>query len=234
MKLHMQSIEATAKLREALLSSISHDFRSPLAAIMGSSSSLLEYGDRFSSEVRRDLLSNIQDEAERLNHYVENLLNMSKLQAGILETQEESVSVADIVRAAQDRLSKHRNTPVDVTISGSCNVLADRLLFGQAVYNVLDNAVKHGDGGRGITVTCNLIGPDCFVSIADPGPGLSESDRSLAFAEFHLGRAGKAKGTGLGLSIVRGFVEAMGGTVSAAQRTDGHSGLVVTIRLRRQ
>jgi two-component system sensor histidine kinase KdpD len=233
MKLKLQSIEATASLREALLASISHDFRSPLAAIMGSSSSLLEYGHQFSDEVRHDLLLNIQDEAERLNDYIANLLNMSRLQAGFLEAQEQSVSVKEAVQTAQSRLCKHRSATIDVTINGSCNVLADRLLLEQTIYNVLDNAMKYGNGQAGITVTCNLIGPDCFIAIADTGPGLSEADRSLAFGEFHLGRAGKARGTGLGLSIVKGFVEAMGGTVNAARRTDGCSGLVVTIRLPR-
>jgi two-component system sensor histidine kinase KdpD len=232
LKLKMEQGEATARLREALLSSISHDFRTPLAAIIGSSSSLLEYGDKFPPETRRDLLLNIQEEADRLDHYVGNLLNMSKLQAGHLEANLREIGTADAVTAALHRLRKHHHLPVEIEFAGGCRVVADPLLLEQAIYNVLDNAMKHGHGHKGIVIAAEANDGRCSLAISDRGDGVLADDLSSIFERFHSSASDK-RGSGLGLSIVKGFVEAMGGTVRAQSKTDDAFGLTIIIDLPR-
>ena len=221
------------RLREALLSSISHDFRSPLAAIIGSATSLLEYGDRFEAAVTRDLLLNIQDEGEKLNQFVVNLLNMTRLQSGVIAPAIREVAAAKVISAAIERIKRHTNGTLAVRLDGDCDIQADPLLLEQALYNVIDNAVKYGNGTEGLDISCAAAKERCEIVIGDRGPGLSREDQEGMFAKFHFARAGaRPAGTGLGLSISRGFVEAMGGTIQARDRSDGQPGLEVSIVLR--
>lgn len=220
------------RLREALLSSISHDFRSPLAAIIGSSTSLLEYHEKFSPEVRRDLLLNIQEEGEKLNDYVANLLNMIRLQSGVIEVHAEPAAVREILDAVSARIKKHSANAPDIRLSGDCVVNADPLLLEQALYNVIDNAARHGGCDGSIDVDFHENDGACVISIADHGPGLPASDLGeQAFDRFHFARKGQRSGTGLGLSITKGFIEAMGGKVTAQRRDDGQSGLNIVVTL---
>jgi two-component system sensor histidine kinase KdpD len=233
-QVRIRAEEEANRLREALLSSISHDFRSPLAAIIGSSTSLLEYGDKFDSAVTRDLLLNIQDEGERLNQFVVNLLNMTKLQSGVIVPAIQPVAAAEVIAKALGRLEWHGNQAVQLEVEGDCNIRADPLLLEQALYNVLDNAVKYGGGAEGLGLRCDVDGKQCEIIVADCGPGLSTEDQDGVFTKFHFAKMGaRPAGTGLGLSISRGFVEAMGGTIRARDRSDGRPGLEVAITLPR-
>ena len=232
-QLRRRTAEEAGRLREALLSSISHDFRSPLAAIIGSSTSLLEYGDKFAEPVKRDLLLNIQHEGEKLNQFVANLLNMIRLQSGVIEPASESLSAAEVVGAAIERLERHSRLKLPVQVEGDCEIEADPLLLEQAVYNVLDNAVKYGNGAKGIEILCKADANGCHIVVADEGPGLPREDHGGVFTKFHFAKSGpRSQGTGLGLSISRGFIEAMGGTIDARNRSDGRPGLEVAISLR--
>jgi K+-sensing histidine kinase KdpD len=233
LRIERDSLEASNRLREALLSSLSHDFRSPLAAIIGSASSLAEYEEKFSPEVRRDLLENILEEGNKLNRYVSNLLNMTRLQAGVLEPVVQRTSIEDVVNSVGDRLSRHQVEPLQVKLSGACEVLADPLLLEQALYNIFDNALKHAPSDLPLEVECVPSEHHCVISICDHGPGMSPENHSQAFNRFYLGRPGNAVGTGLGLSIVKGFVEAMDGSVQALRRRDGQAGLMIAITLPR-
>jgi two-component system sensor histidine kinase KdpD len=233
-QIRIRAEEEANRLREALLSSISHDFRSPLAAIIGSSTSLLEYGDKFDAAVTRDLLLNIQDEGERLNQFVVNLLNMTKLQSGVIAPAIQPVAAAEVIAKAVERLERHGNQAVQVEVEGDCSIQADPLLLEQALYNVLDNAVKYGGGAEGLGVRSDSAGKQCEIIVADCGPGLSKEDQAGVFTKFHFAKLGaRPAGTGLGLSISRGFVEAMGGTIAARNRSDGRPGLEVAITLPR-
>lgn len=226
--------EEASKLRQALLSSISHDFRSPLAAIIGSSTSLLEYGHKFDDAVRHDLLLNIRDEGEKLNQFVANLLNMTRLQAGVVQPACERLFMDDVINAAVERLGRHRGKLPRIEVDAACEVDADPLLLEQALYNVLDNAAKYADQGGAIEIGCVTREASSRIVIADHGPGLPVEDHAGIFETFHFARkSGQAKGTGLGLSISRGFVEAMGGTIEARNRSDGQSGLEIAIHLPR-
>ncbi len=232
-QIKIRAEEEANRLREALLSSISHDFRSPLAAIIGSATSLLEYGEKFEQAVTRDLLLNIQDEGEKLNQFVVNLLNMTRLQSGVIAPAERQVAAAAVIGAAIERVERHTNRTLSVQIAGDCEVRADPLLLEQALYNVIDNAVKYGNGADSLDISCTAAEDWCEIRIADRGPGLSREDQAGMFSKFHFTRAGeRPAGTGLGLSISRGFVEAMGGTIQARDRSDGDPGLEVAIVLR--
>jgi two-component system sensor histidine kinase KdpD len=233
-QIKIRSTEEAGRLREALLSSISHDFRSPLAAIIGSSTSLLEYGDKFDEAVRRDLLLNIQDEGEKLNQFVANLLDMTKLQSGVITASKRLVDLSQVLKSINERLDRHRGKPALIYGDTNCVVEADPLLLSQALYNILDNAVKYADPSKGVEIACITAEHSSTIIIADHGPGLPIEDRAGVFTTFHYARkTGRSQGTGLGLSISRGFVEAMGGTIEARDRSDGLSGLEIAITLPR-
>jgi len=230
----IEAAREAGKLREALLSSISHDFRSPLAAIIGSSTSLLEYGDKFDETVRRDLLLNIQDEGEKLNQFVTNLLSMTRLQSGVVQPNSEPVAVDHVIATAIERLQRHRGQLPEIQVTADCVVSADPLLLEQVIYNILDNAAKYAGTPDGVRITCSNDLDSSTILIADRGPGLPKEDQAEVFTSFHFARKnGQTSGTGLGLSIARGFVEAMGGFVEARDRSDGQSGLEIAITLPR-
>lgn len=227
-----RAAEEAAKLREALLSSISHDFRSPLAAIIGSSTSLLEYADKFDIRVRRDLLLNIHAEGEKLNDFVTNLLDLTRLHSGVVQPVKEPLALDRVVKSAVERLERHKGESLRIRTGGECEAEADPLLLEQAIYNIVDNAVKYGGSPEEIEIVCCPNGESCKIIVADRGPGLPEKDRENMFTSFHFVRTtGRSKGTGLGLSIAKGFVEAMGGTIQAHARRDGLSGLEIAIGL---
>ena len=223
--------EAT-RLRETILSSISHDFRSPLSAIIGSATSLLDYGDKFEASVHRDLLLNIRDEGERLNEFIASLLNMSRLQAGVMEPTREPVSIDHVVRAAINRLKRHKGHALKMQIKGSCEATADALLLEQAVYNILDNAVKYASATGHVQIHCKSAHDGCEIVVADQGPGLSRDDQVSVFSKFRGSDASdRPDSTGLGLYIAKGFVEAIGGSIHARDRVDGERGLEMVIKL---
>jgi two-component system sensor histidine kinase KdpD len=233
-RIRVEAAEEAGKLREALLSSISHDFRSPLAAIIGSATSLLEYGEKFGKATRRDLLLNIQDEGEKLNQFVTGLLNMSRLQAGVIRPAKQPVGIVELVSEVAERLARHRGQVPPIRVESECQVLADPLLLRQAIYNVLDNATKYAASAEGIHVDCVEHLDRTEILIADHGPGLPQEDQFKVFSNFYYARtSGHTKGTGLGLSITRGFIEAMGGSVQARDRRDGQCGLEIVMSLPR-
>lgn len=235
---HQEQVKATAAqqaatLREALLSSISHDFRSPLSAIIGSATSLLEYGDKFDEAVRRDLLLNIQHEGEKLNQFVTTLLNMSRLQAGVIEPDRRPVSVDEVVRDAIERLKRHKREELPVQLEGACMGVADPLLLEQAVYNILDNAVKYASSSAEVRVSCATKDDCCQIVIADEGPGLTGADQTTVFGKYTSSATKNGEGTGLGLFIAKEFVEANGGTITARGRSDLAPGLELVITVPR-
>ena len=233
-QIRIQAAEEAGRLRETLLSSISHDFRSPLAAIIGSATSLLEYGERFDDATRRDLLTNIQDEGERLNQFVANLLNFTKLQSGVIRPNTRPILIADVLQSVIERVRRHRGQAAELRIESDCEVQADPMLLEQVLYNILDNASKYAPSDEGVEIGCSVEQNTAKIIIADYGPGLSDEDHLGVFTTFHHARRnGQSQGTGLGLSIARGFVEAMGGAIQARNRTDGCSGLQIEINLPR-
>ncbi|TWD48854.1 two-component system sensor histidine kinase KdpD [Agrobacterium vitis] len=222
-RLSKTSIEQAARLegeryRDALLSSISHDLRTPLATITGAVSSLRTFGDKMEPESRDDLLQSIEQESERLSRFVANLLDMSRIEAGMLRLKCDWVDVADVVRASTDRARKYfPGRVIETGIAPDLPLIeTDSVLLGQVLFNLLDNAVKYG-GTEPINVYARRDGNEVLISVTDLGKGIPLEELEQVFEKFYRrGKAdGRAPGTGLGLSIARGFVTAMGGTIKA-------------------
>jgi len=224
----------TERLRAALLTSISHDLRTPLASILGTVSSLRSYADRYDESQREELLATLQGESERLNRFVGNLLDMTRLESGAVELRLDLVDIAEIVGAALERagsvLAQHR---VEVAIAPDLPMLRlDAILFEQVLFNLFDNAAKYAPPGSRIDLQARRDGDVVLIEVADEGPGIPPGDLERIFDKFYRVQAQDRRraGTGLGLAICRGFVEAQGGRIDAQNRRD-RAGAVVTIRL---
>jgi len=224
----------TEDLRNALLSSISHDLRTPLAAVLASATSLLEFGDKFDAKTRHDLTATIQEEAERLNAFVTNLLHMTRLESGALDAETAAFDLAEVVDRTRRRFERLRGQRrIACTLGEGAGVaLGDPVLLEVALSNVLENAIRYSPDKGTISLTSFLEDGQVVVQVADEGPGASEAELPKLFDKFYRGSAAKrTPGTGLGLSIVRGVMQGMGGQASAAPRRDGAGGLVVSLRL---
>jgi two-component system sensor histidine kinase KdpD len=224
----------TDRLRAALLTSISHDLRTPLASILGSATSLAAHGPQLDEAVQRSLMRTIQEEAERLNRFIGNLLDMTRLEAGPLQPNLGLIDLSDIVGAALRRAEKilcsHK---VEIEFSPGLPMLdLDMVLMEQVLFNLLDNAAKYAPEGTKITVRAEQEGNFVALRVLDEGEGLPQDRLERIFDKFYrVQRTDRQRaGTGLGLAICRGFVEAMGGTIEAANRSD-RQGAAFTIRL---
>jgi two-component system sensor histidine kinase KdpD len=214
----------TERLRSSLLSSISHDLRTPLAAITGSTSSLLEDGEALDPATRRDLLENIYEESERLGHLVTNLLEMTKLEAGSVPLHREMHHMGEIIGSAISRLEKKIQShtlatqiPPDLPL-----VPMDGLLMEQVLINLLENALKYTPEKTPIHLSAWTEGGNLGVRVADQGPGLPPEDVSHLFEKFYRGaQKNKKGGAGLGLAICKGIVQIHGGTIRALNQTTG-------------
>jgi two-component system sensor histidine kinase KdpD len=231
--LHQARLTAeTDRLRSALLTSISHDLRTPLASILGSATSLRS--QRLDPATQDSLLGTIIEESDRLNRFIGNLLDMTRLESGALKPNTTLTELSDIIGATLRRaakiLTQHSvkvELPPDLPL-----VSLDMVLFEQVLFNILDNAAKHAPAGSQITITAAPAGPNVDIRIMDEGEGIPPDDIDRIFDKFHraAGADRRRAGTGLGLAICRGFVEAMGGTIAASNRTD-RRGAVFTITL---
>jgi len=223
------------RLRGALLNSVSHDLRTPLATVIGTLSSLA--GDEagvVGAADRRELLLTALDEARRLDRYVQNLLDMTRLGHGALSPKRAPVELGEIVGRVRTDLAR--------TLAGHAMVVAvprdlpmldvDPVLIGQALTNIIENAAKFAPPGTTISLSAQADGGEAVVTIADEGPGIPEGERERVFDLFHRVTQGDGRpaGTGLGLAIVRGLVESHGGQVKAEAGRDGR-GAAITLRL---
>jgi len=222
------------RLRSALLNSLSHDLRTPLSSILTAASGLQRGGPGYDEAARRLLAATIQSEAERMNRFVGNLLDMTRLESGALAPRCELIDLADVVATALEALAgplaEHR---IALTMPAELPMIAaDFVLAEQIVINLLDNAAKYGPPGGTITLAGAATAGAVVLTVADQGPGLPPEKLAQVFDKFarlHAGDRQRA-GTGLGLAICRGFAEAMGGTVAAANRID-RSGAAFTLSL---
>ncbi|MEF2071646.1 sensor histidine kinase KdpD [Consotaella aegiceratis] len=225
-------LSETERLRAALLSSVSHDLRTPLVSIIGAASSLLDAGDVLGGDGRRMMAETIQEEGERLNRYVQNLLDMTRLSYGALAIRHEAIDIREVVGGAVRRLARtlagHR-VAIDLP-EGLASVDGDPVLLEQVVANVLDNAAKYAPAGTDIAVGAREAGQQLILSISDEGPGIPHEDRRKVFDMFYRVRHGDSQsaGTGLGLAICQGILEAHSGGIRAeAARSDGRGARIV-------
>lgn len=224
----------TERLRSALLTSISHDLRTPLASILGSATSLKSFRKTLDEDMQQDLIRTIQEEAERLNRFIANLLDMTRLESGAIKPRSDAVDLTDIVGSALERAGKvlagHK---VSVTLAADLPMLRlDPVLLEQVLFNLLDNAAKYAPAGSNVDIRAERDGAMITLQIQDEGDGIPATDLERIFDKFYRVQASDRKraGTGLGLAICRGFVEAMGGTITAGNRRD-RSGAVFVLRL---
>ncbi|HDX8636881.1 TPA: DUF4118 domain-containing protein, partial [Aeromonas hydrophila] len=216
----------TDRMRAALLSSVSHDLKTPLATIMGAGSTLLEYGDRISSEDRSELLHSVQDEARRLHSYVQNLLDMTRIGSPDFQLKRDWVDLADLVENARRRLdSSWRQHKLLVHFDQQIpRLYVHGALIEQVLVNILDNASRYSPAGTPIEFKVMLADPDLILDIIDIGVGIAESDRDKIFNLFYTQPVGDcgSRGTGLGLAISRAMIEAHGGRIWAFSGPNGN------------
>lgn len=215
----------TESLRAALLSSISHDLRTPLASIIGSATSLLSFGSSYTQEVRDDLLGTILEEAERLNRFVGNLLQMTKLESGAVVPKCQWIDVDDLIGTTLDRLERRLGEHRVVTEVTPLlpPLYVDFVLMENVVTNLLDNAVKYAPAGSTITIRGTRDGDEICIAVADEGPGIAPEDHANVFDKFFrvYARDSVVAGTGLGLAICKGIVEAHNGRIDLDSAGEG-------------
>jgi two-component system, OmpR family, sensor histidine kinase KdpD len=221
------------ELRSALLDSVSHDLRTPLATIRATAGSIADPSIAMSDEERRDAARSIDVEAQRLNRLVGDLLGMSRIQAGELVPDLDVYPVAELVEPVIERMRRQLQPhPVTVTLPHDLpSIRADATFVSQAVGNLLDNATTHAPASAPIGVSAGLRDGVVELTVEDGGPGVPAEALGHVFDRFYRAeaRVSSRRGVGLGLSVVRGLIEAMGGHVRAAASPLG--GLAVTLEL---
>ena len=230
-----EALRRTDRLRSALLNSVSHDLRTPLSAVLGSATTLIDYGSSLAEPVRRDLLVSIREEAERLNRYVGDLLGMSRLEGGALVTRREWIDVRDVLRAAGARVERrleNRKLKWDFPEAVAA-VMADPSLLEQALVNILENAIAYSPDGTDIEAAAYEDRRNVVISIEDEGRGIPTMELERVFERFRRmdEASDRGKGAGLGLAISKGFVEAMGGRIAAASPIHEDHGTRILISL---
>ncbi|HZZ30890.1 MAG TPA: sensor histidine kinase KdpD [Phenylobacterium sp.] len=233
-----EALRRADKLRSALLNSVSHDLRTPLATVLGSATTLLEYEASLEPAVRVDLLTSIREEAERLNRYVGNLLDMTRLQGGGLNIRTDWVDVRDVLGAALERVSRRlaqrkvtRDFPGELPL-----VKVDSALLEQALVNILENAIGYSPDNSTIELAAYEDRNNVVLSIEDEGRGIPTAELERVFERFRRMEeaSDRGKGAGLGLAISKGFVEAMGGRIAAASPIHDGRGTRILISLKKE
>jgi len=224
----------TERLRSAMLTSISHDLRTPLTTILAAHSMLRTLGDSCDPETRRELFERAEDEAERLDRFIGNLIDMTQLESGEIKVRLGPIDVREAVESALTRAShlvvRH---PVSVDMSAELPmVMADFLLLEQTLFNLIDNSVKYAPEDTTISISAAVNDDTVVIRVADQGNGIPAEATETIFDKFARVKFEDRQrpGTGLGLAIARGFLQAMGGTISARNRDD-RSGALFSIRL---
>jgi len=222
------------RLRSALLTSISHDLKTPLASVLGAASTMRDLAGGLSDQQKHDLLATVIDESERLNRFIANLLDMTKLESGAIVPNTALHDIGEIVGSALRRASKilarHK---VSLELEADLPMLElDAVLFEQVLFNLLDNAAKYSPADTTISIRSWREKGQVALQVADEGEGIPPAELESVFDKFYRAQKGDhvRPGTGLGLAISRGFVEAMHGRIFAANRSD-RGGAVLTIRL---
>ncbi|MGH2392608.1 MAG: DUF4118 domain-containing protein, partial [Candidatus Limnocylindria bacterium] len=221
------------RLRNSLLSSVSHDLRTPLTTITGAISAILENGTRMDAPMRQELLESAREEAERLNRLVQNLLEMTRLESGALQLRKEWHPLEEVIGAALSRLGKRLgNRRVTTRVPPDLPLVAiDDVLIEQVLVNLLDNAIKYTPPGSPIAIIATATDRAVTVEIADRGPGLPPGQEDKVFEKFFRGQSPPGRGAGLGLAICYGIVKAHDGRIWAQNLPEGGVAFLFTLPL---
>jgi len=223
--LQVEVLKRTDALRAALLSSVSHDLRTPLASIKASASSLLQEDVQWDEETRRSFALTIEREADRLNRLVANLLDMSRIEGGALKPEKEWYPIDELIHDVLGRMQQmlQNRTVITHLPDDLPPVKLDYLEIDQVLTNLIENAVRYTPAGSPIEIGTQIDGNQMVVSVADRGPGIPPADLERVFDKFYrvLGTGVKTTGSGLGLAVSKGLVEAHGGRIWAENREGG-------------
>ncbi len=223
------------KVQAALLSSLSHDLRTPLASITGAVTSLRELGEKMPAESRADLLLSIEEEADRLNRFVSNLFDMTRIEAGMMKAKREPIDLLKVIYNATVRARRlHPDLDIELSLAPHLpKALGDALLLEQVLFNLFDNARKYAGSDQPVGVFAKADNGLAHISVTDQGKGIPEADLEQIFDKFYRRAKGDGRpaGTGLGLSIARGLITSMGGTIKAMSPANRKRGTRMIIRL---
>jgi two-component system, OmpR family, sensor histidine kinase KdpD len=234
--LRIAVLQRTDALRAALLSSVSHDLRTPLASIKAAASSLLQEDVQWDEETKRSFARSIEQEADRLNGLVSNLLDMSRIEDGALKPEKELYMLPELIQDVLDRLKPllvdrdvRMQVPVDLP-----PIELDYMQIDQVLTNLIENAVRYTPKDSPIEVSARCEGSNIVISVADRGPGIPTGDLDRVFDKFYRVLDGKQpmghpSGSGLGLAVCKGLVEAHGGRIWAELREGG--GVIFSVLL---
>jgi two-component system sensor histidine kinase KdpD len=228
-----QALAEGDRLKTALLSMVSHDFRSPLAAIKASVTSLLQGDSPWDVQTQRELLCGIDVETDRLNHMVGNILTLSRLEAGEWQPNKDVVAVAELVGAALDRFNPEENQRIKVSMGAEVTeAVLDGVQIVQVLQNLLENALKYSPPASPVEICITQCAGVLCIQVLDRGFSLPPGEEDQIFERFYRAkrwRESAQPGTGIGLAICRGLIEAHGGRLTAKNREDG--GSIFTIEL---
>jgi PAS domain S-box-containing protein len=225
-------LQEADKLQQSLFNAVSHDLRTPLASVIGAVSTLLEDGALLDALTQQSLLRTAQDEARRLDALVQNLLDMTRLEGGVIRVEIQPCDVHDVVGAALRQLGEvARSHCVSVTIAPNLPLVPmDHVLIVQVLVNVLDNALRYSSGEAPVEIEAQMSADHLEIRVLDRGRGIPEEELERVFDKFFRGTSqGTPKGTGLGLSICKGFVEAHNGAIVARNRAQGGTEVAVLL-----
>jgi two-component system, OmpR family, sensor histidine kinase KdpD len=221
----------TERVRNAVLSSVSHDLRSPLAVIASASSTLAEHGERLQVAARVEMSRIIHEEARRLNELLKSLLDVTRLQSGGLKVSREWESLEEVVGSVLRRVDERSagrhlraNVPSDLPL-----LQLDAILVEQVLLNLVDNAFKHSHTEQAVDIDVGVRGDEVVVSVIDHGKGIADDEISRIFEKFYRSDDAPGGGLGLGLTLARGIVQAHGGRIWASHTPGG--GLTVQFTL---
>jgi two-component system, OmpR family, sensor histidine kinase KdpD len=229
-----QRLADTEKTRNALLSSVSHDLRTPLAAISGAASSLRDDEHRLSDDAKRELLDTVNDEASRLSRLVSNLLEITKLESGAAHVKKELCPLEEVIGSALSRFERALSErPVTTVLPADLPLIPmDVLLMEQVFINLLENIIKYTPPSSGVEISATVDGTNVRIEVADRGPGISVGDERKIFDKFFRSERQKGMtGAGLGLAICRAVMDAHGGEISASNRDNGGTAFRVSLPL---
>ena len=223
------------RLKIALLSSISHDLRTPLSSILGSVTGLRQFGAQMPEEARQDLLAAIEEEAGRLSRFVSNLLDMTRVESGNLDLRRDWIEIEEVIAAAVKRARRVFQDREIKFVTGMRAPLirGDAIFLEQVLFNILDNADKYAPKGTATQVNVGATAAEVVIAIEDKGPGIARQELGRVFEKFYRAHSidGRPAGTGLGLAIAKGVIEAIGGTIAAESPIIDGRGTRIVIRL---
>lgn len=222
--------EKAIKLYNTLLNSLSHELRTPISTIIGAVDTLKESKDKLSAHHQLELLNQIDTASVRLNRQVENLLNMSRLETGMLKPKYDWCDTNELIHFVIHKLEGTKNHILEFVPDERLPLFKyDRGLIEQVLLNLIHNAINYTPENSIVKITASQENNQCVITVSDNGNGISKAEQKLIFDKFYRLPQTKTGGSGLGLSIVKGFVEAHNGTVSVESSAEGGAKFIVSI-----